>query len=69
VSASGGALPWLATAQGQTAKVIVFEGARLITGDGSAPIENSAFIVENDHFTRVGRGDNLKFRPELRTWT
>jgi len=25
--------------------VTVFEGARLITGDGSAPIENSAFII------------------------
>src|SRR5580765_747035 len=35
--------------------VTVFEGARLITGDGSAPIENSAFIVENTQFTRVGR--------------
>ena len=33
----------------------VFEGARLITGDGSAPIENSAFIVENGRFTQVGR--------------
>src|SRR6267378_1814430 len=33
----------------------VFEGARLITGDGSAPIENSAFLVENTRFTRVGR--------------
>jgi imidazolonepropionase-like amidohydrolase len=34
--------------------VTVFEGARLITGDGSA-IENSAFVVENTQFTRVGR--------------
>ena len=39
-------------AQGQTT---LFEGARLITGDGGAPIENSAFIVENTQFTRVGR--------------
>ena len=35
--------------------VTVFEGARLITGDGSAAIENSAFIVENNRFARVGR--------------
>ena len=35
--------------------VTVFEGARLITGDGSAAIENSAFIVENARFTQVGR--------------
>src|SRR5260221_5576688 len=39
-------------------RVTVFEGARLITGDGGAPIENSAFIVENNQFTRVGtRGE------------
>jgi len=37
----------------------VFEGARLITGDGSAPIENSAFLVENNRFTRVGRRGEL----------
>jgi imidazolonepropionase-like amidohydrolase len=36
----------------------LFEGARLISGDGSAPIEVSAFVVENDTFTRVGtRGE------------
>src|SRR5438046_7915010 len=33
----------------------VFEGALLITGDGSAPIEDSAFIMQNDQFTAVGR--------------
>src|SRR5262245_44876506 len=36
-------------------RVTVFEGARLIAGDGSAPIEDSAFIVENNQFTYVGR--------------
>jgi imidazolonepropionase-like amidohydrolase len=35
--------------------VSIFEGARLIAGDGSAPIDNSAFVVENGRFTRVGR--------------
>jgi imidazolonepropionase-like amidohydrolase len=34
--------------------VTVFEGARLITGDGSAPIENSAFVVQNNQFITVG---------------
>ena len=38
-----------------TATVTVFEGARLITGDDGAPIENSSFVVEDNHFTRVGR--------------
>src|SRR5262245_33964580 len=33
----------------------LFEGARLITGDGAPPIENSAFIVERGQFGRVGR--------------
>src|SRR5580704_8504250 len=33
----------------------VFEGARLITGNPGPPIENSAFLVENTIFTRVGR--------------
>ena len=33
----------------------MFEGARLIVGDGAAPIENSAFIVANNRFTQVGR--------------
>ena len=40
--------------------VTVFEGARLITGDGSAPIENSVFIVQNNLFTAVGRQGELQ---------
>ena len=43
-----------------TTAVTLFEGARLITGDGSPPIENSAFIVENNQFTRVGRRGELQ---------
>ena len=35
-------------------RVTVYEGARLIAGDGRAPIEDSAFVVENDRFTQVG---------------
>jgi imidazolonepropionase-like amidohydrolase len=34
---------------------IAFEGARLITGDGGAPIESSAFIIDGNRFTAVGR--------------
>ncbi len=34
---------------------VVFEGARVITGDGSAPIEDAAFVVENSRITAVGR--------------
>ncbi len=39
--------------------VTVFEGARLIVGDGSDPIEDAAFIVENDRFTAVGQKGQL----------
>ena len=46
-------------AQAPPASVTVFEGARLITGDGSPPIENAAFIVEDTRFTRVGRNDDV----------
>src|SRR5260370_20974051 len=45
-------------AAGQTprpAGATVFEGARLITGDGSAPIEDAAFVVGNSRITAVGR--------------
>jgi len=38
----------------QVTGVTVFEGARLIVGDGGAPIEDATFIVEKDRFTRVG---------------
>jgi imidazolonepropionase-like amidohydrolase len=34
---------------------VLFEGARLITGDGTAPTEDSAFVVEDGTFTAVGR--------------
>lgn len=34
--------------------VTVFEGARLIVGDGSAPIDDAVLVVEGDRFTQVG---------------
>jgi imidazolonepropionase-like amidohydrolase len=49
---------WIAAAGAYSplnAQATLFEGARLITGDGSTPIENSAFLVESTQFTRVGR--------------
>src|SRR5881397_2985190 len=38
----------------------VYEGARLITGDGSAAVADSAFVVENGRFTAVGRKGQVK---------
>ncbi len=43
----------------QTTDATVFEGARLIVGDGSEPIEDAVFIVENDRFTAVGQRGQL----------
>ncbi len=41
----------------------LYEGARLITGDGDAAIENAAFLVENARFTRVGRRGDVTAPP------
>jgi imidazolonepropionase-like amidohydrolase len=41
----------------------LFEGARLITGDGTAPVENASFIVERGRFGRVGRRGELQAPP------
>ena len=55
------AYPFPVAAQApQATRVTVFEGARLIVGDGSAPIEGAAFIVENNRFTQVGRKGQLQ---------
>ena len=51
VNAACSAQPTNQTAQ----TVTVFEGARLIVGDGSPPIEDSAVWVEGDRFVQVGR--------------
>jgi imidazolonepropionase-like amidohydrolase len=44
-----------AGAQRSSSAALWFEGARLIVGDGSAPIENGAFLVEGETFAWVGR--------------
>jgi imidazolonepropionase-like amidohydrolase len=41
-------------------RATLFEGARLITGDGRAPIEDAAFLVQNGRFTRVGRKGEIR---------
>src|SRR5690348_17382043 len=38
---------------------VLFEGARLITGDGGAPVENSAFLVEDGKFKKVGKKSEI----------
>jgi imidazolonepropionase-like amidohydrolase len=40
-------------AESQT-KAVIYEGARLIVGDASAPIENGAFVVRDGRITAIG---------------
>jgi len=47
-------LPTLASSQARRPS-LWFEGARLIIGDKSPTIESSAFLVEGDSFTWVGK--------------
>jgi imidazolonepropionase-like amidohydrolase len=46
--------------QAPAAGATVYEGARVIVGDGSAPIENAAFVVEGARITQVGRAGQVK---------
>src|SRR6266852_6841699 len=55
------AFAWVSAQQARPAnRAVLFEGARLISGDGGAPIDNSAFLVENNRFTRVGRKGDVQ---------
>jgi imidazolonepropionase-like amidohydrolase len=49
------------TASGQApAAVTVFEGARVIIGDGRVPIENASFVVSGARITQVGRAGDVR---------
>jgi imidazolonepropionase-like amidohydrolase len=43
----------VATASAQS-RAVVYDGARLIVGDGSEAIERGTFVVQNSHITAVG---------------
>ena len=47
------------TQANRSTPVVLYEGARLIAGDGSAPIADSAFLVENGTITKVGKKGGL----------
>src|ERR1019366_855112 len=49
-----------ATAFAQSRAPVIYEGARLIVGDESAPIENGAFVVQNGHITAIGTKGAVK---------
>ena len=40
--------------------VTVFQGARLIVGDGGVPIEHGAFMVDGTRFIQVGRAGDMQ---------
>jgi imidazolonepropionase-like amidohydrolase len=50
----------IATASPAFAQTVLYEGATLIRGDGTPPIERSAFVVQNGTITRVGRAEDVK---------
>jgi imidazolonepropionase-like amidohydrolase len=63
------ALTTLVAACGQTTETTqapagppttVFEGARVIVGDGSAPIENGVVVVRDTQFVQVGRAGEVQ---------
>jgi len=43
---------------------VIYEGARLIVGDASAPIENGAFVVRSGHITAIGRKGSIRVPAE-----
>ena len=45
---------------GQGSGVTVYEGARLIIGTATAPVEGAAFVVSNGRFTQVGRTGQIQ---------
>jgi len=54
-------LAWLGSIPAYTqSNAVVFEGARLIVGDASAPIENGAFVVRNGHIIAIGPKGSVK---------
>ena len=52
-----------ATAGHSQAPAVLFEGARLIIGDASAPIESGAFVVQNGHITAIGPKGSITAPP------
>jgi len=57
----GVGLAWLSASQAVPAGgATLFEGARLIVGDGRTPIESSAFLVEGNKITRAGKKGDVR---------
>lgn len=48
------------SASAQTPGATVYEGARLISGTGDAPVENAAIVVANGRITAIGRAGQVQ---------
>jgi imidazolonepropionase-like amidohydrolase len=53
-----GSVPTLG--QAPPSGVTVFEGARVIVGDGRVPIDNASFVVNGARFVQVGRAGDVR---------
>ena len=49
-----------APAQTPAGGVTIFEGARVIVGDGRPPIDNASFVVDGPRFVQIGRAQDVK---------
>jgi imidazolonepropionase-like amidohydrolase len=49
-----------ASAQAPATSVTAFEGARLIVGDGSAPIENATLVVDGARIVQAGKAADVR---------
>jgi imidazolonepropionase-like amidohydrolase len=58
--AAGAAFLMAASPVGQSPATTVFEGARIIVGDGQPPIEDGVFVVSGDRIVQVGRAGSVK---------
>jgi imidazolonepropionase-like amidohydrolase len=56
----GSALAERTLAQPPAATVTVFEGARVIVGDGRPPIENASFVVDGARIVQIGTAANVR---------
>ena len=65
-ASEGCSKPPVAEAPGTFNNAFLFEGAQLIVGDGSAPIQDSAFFVEDGTFTLIGRRGELQPKEGVR---
>jgi imidazolonepropionase-like amidohydrolase len=52
--------------QARSSPVTIFEGGRLIAGDGRPPIERAAFVVENGRVRQVGAQGSIQAPPGAR---